>query len=217
MNPFTKKIGLKAFKLWLQTKQNYLILIFRKTAGMAVRQCPDGAPLCEAEPALISRHDAGMWHPKQAVAPALPAWRWGKEERSSSSLGRVRLPMELRNHPDLLQKRANASYLLLRTFLSKYSFQPFEMVWFSFLLQNRETVGQEPVPKRQLQVKRGCGALSRQHQEACVTLLPTCLWASAKLKGRVPSSRGAIRSMSAKVMRLERKANVSNNKTQTKI
>ena len=90
-------------------------------------------------------------------------------------------------------------------------------VWFSFLLQNRETVGQEPVPKRQLQVKRGCGALSRQHQEACVTLLPTCLWASAKLKGRVPSSRGAIRSMSAKVMRLERKANVSNNKTQTKI
>ena len=119
--------------------------------------------------------------------------------------------------PHLLQKRANASYLLLRTFLSKYSFQPFEMVWFSFLLQNRETVGQEPVPKRQLQVKRGCGALSRQHQEACVTLLPTCLWASAKLKGRVPSSRGAIRSMSAKVMRLERKANVSNNKTQTKI
>ena len=117
----------------------------------------------------------------------------------------------------LPQKRANASYLLLRTFLSKYSFQPSEMVWFSFLAQNRETVGQEPVPKRQLQVKRGCGALSRQHREACVTLLPTCLWASAKLKGRVPSSRGAIRSMSAKVMRLEREASVSSSKTQIRI
>lgn len=38
MNPFTEKRSLKAFKLLLQTKQNYLILIFRITEGMAVTQ-----------------------------------------------------------------------------------------------------------------------------------------------------------------------------------
>lgn len=47
MNPFTEKIGLKAFKLWLQTKQNYLILIFRKTESTAARQCADEVPLPE--------------------------------------------------------------------------------------------------------------------------------------------------------------------------
>lgn len=86
-----------------------------------------------------------------------------------------------------------------------------------FGVQNRETLGQEPVPKKATASEKGFGTLSRKRQEACVILLPTCLWASAKLKGRVPSSRGAIRSMSAKVMRLERKANVSNNKIQIKI
>lgn len=35
-------------------------------------------------------------------------------------------------------ERANASYLLLRTFLSKYSFQPSEMAWFSFLILKTE-------------------------------------------------------------------------------
>lgn len=53
MNPSTEKIGLKAFKLRLQTKQNYLILIFGKTEGMAVRQCADGVPLCRAKMAFI--------------------------------------------------------------------------------------------------------------------------------------------------------------------
>lgn len=53
MNPFTEKIGLKAFKLLLQTKQNYLILIFRKTEGMAVRQCTDKGPLFGARMAFI--------------------------------------------------------------------------------------------------------------------------------------------------------------------
>lgn len=38
MNPFTEKRSLKAFKLLLQTKQNYLVLIFRKTEGTAVAQ-----------------------------------------------------------------------------------------------------------------------------------------------------------------------------------
>lgn len=53
MNLFIEKIGLKAFKLQLQTKQNYLILILRKTEGPAVRQCTDRAPLCRVEMAFI--------------------------------------------------------------------------------------------------------------------------------------------------------------------
>lgn len=57
---------------------------------------------------------------------------------------------------------------------------------------------------------QGACYLRGKHQARTYCYSLTCLWASAKLKGSMPSSRGAIRSMSAKVMRLNR-ANIANN------
>lgn len=59
MNPFTEKIGLKASELWLQTKQNYLILILRKNGrAWLLDNALDSAPLRSKDSFQLAMPDA---------------------------------------------------------------------------------------------------------------------------------------------------------------
>lgn len=205
MNPFIEKRGLKAFKLWLQTKQNYLLLILGRTEGMAV-----GNALTKdlsAEQRRLSLSDRLLcWDgdPRTGLLPHISQPRLREEERISVCLWRVRFPMQLGNHPTFGGKKASkdANSLLIRTSPRHFSFQPLEIVWiWGATWKNGRS---DTSIKNATAQEKGCwGPLPKKYQEARLLFLPTCLWASAKLKGRVPSSRGAIRSMSAKVIRLE--------------
>lgn len=149
---------------------------------MAVKRCP-AERLCEAGGPHVStwcwgRVPKGLW-PQLCQHEAGEA---GKIRSSSPLWGGVRLPMQLKSSHLLQKREQNASYLLLRTFLSKYSFQPSEMAWIFFLVQNREIVGQEPVPKKASASEKGLwGPLSGQHRSMCDP--------SAHLPGLQPSWR----------------------------
>lgn len=113
--------------------------------------------------------------------------------------------MTLGNHLTSGGEKASkdANYLLIRTSPCHFSLQPLESVWiWDATWKNGRS--DTSIRNALHGEKGGCGPLPKKYQEARLLFLPTCLWASAKLKGRVPSSRGAIRSMSAKVILLER-------------